>query len=267
MTYDPVVGRWLEEDPIGFEGGDKNLYRYVKNDPTNVTDPSGLAARIGRIESAFPVDSSDIRVCIGSVINNPNFLPYDRGPEPPPNFVGEYNDLKRTGNFKHPFWVVWDGDNMGDIIIQRWVVKTVTWFGHDDNLPPGTRHGYVAGRRITPDMDNAQPDHPSGGNVMPLAPTNRIYVRDAPGFADLKKYLRANPQLGNNPFPIAYKANFYERAVSRTDGQTKGELWYDIVIEARGYGPENVMRNELLNWHEEIPRAFGPFEKQPQRGK
>ena len=39
--YDPSVGRWLEEDPIGFEGGDANLYRYVRDDPTNDIDPTG----------------------------------------------------------------------------------------------------------------------------------------------------------------------------------------------------------------------------------
>ena len=40
--YDPVAGRWLSEDPLGFGGGDANLYRYVGNSPTNGTDPSGL---------------------------------------------------------------------------------------------------------------------------------------------------------------------------------------------------------------------------------
>ena len=40
--YDPSVGRFLSEDPIGFAGGDANLYRYVGNSPTNFTDPSGL---------------------------------------------------------------------------------------------------------------------------------------------------------------------------------------------------------------------------------
>ena len=29
--YDPIAGRWLSEDPIGFAGGDTNLYRYVGN--------------------------------------------------------------------------------------------------------------------------------------------------------------------------------------------------------------------------------------------
>src|SRR5262249_34496635 len=42
--YDPTVGRWLIQDPIGFEAGDPNLYRYVNNDATNATDPTGFAA-------------------------------------------------------------------------------------------------------------------------------------------------------------------------------------------------------------------------------
>jgi hypothetical protein len=40
--YDPKVGRWLEEDPIGFEAGDANLYRYVNNGPTCYVDSTGL---------------------------------------------------------------------------------------------------------------------------------------------------------------------------------------------------------------------------------
>jgi len=41
MTYNPLLGRWMEEDPLGFEAGDVNLYRYVGNDPTSAVDPSG----------------------------------------------------------------------------------------------------------------------------------------------------------------------------------------------------------------------------------
>jgi hypothetical protein len=39
--YDPTIGRWLSRDPIGEDGG-TNLYRYVGNNPVNLTDPSGL---------------------------------------------------------------------------------------------------------------------------------------------------------------------------------------------------------------------------------
>jgi RHS repeat-associated protein len=43
--YDPTTGRWLSQDPIGFEAGDANLYRYVENRPSTKTDPSGLEER------------------------------------------------------------------------------------------------------------------------------------------------------------------------------------------------------------------------------
>lgn len=39
--YDSSIGRWLQRDPIGFRGGDTNLYGYVLNDPVNFVDPSG----------------------------------------------------------------------------------------------------------------------------------------------------------------------------------------------------------------------------------
>jgi len=41
-VYDPRNGRWISRDPIGFAGGDVNLYRYVGNNPVNRVDPSGL---------------------------------------------------------------------------------------------------------------------------------------------------------------------------------------------------------------------------------
>jgi RHS repeat-associated protein len=40
--YDPAVGRWLSEDPIGFQAGDVNLSRYVGNEPIGKVDPKGL---------------------------------------------------------------------------------------------------------------------------------------------------------------------------------------------------------------------------------
>lgn len=43
--YDPVVGRFVSEDPIGFDGGDSNLLSYVVNSPYDLSDSSGLEAR------------------------------------------------------------------------------------------------------------------------------------------------------------------------------------------------------------------------------
>ena len=42
--YDAGVGRFVNEDPSGFDGGDVNLYRYVNNSPTNLVDPYGFEA-------------------------------------------------------------------------------------------------------------------------------------------------------------------------------------------------------------------------------
>jgi RHS repeat-associated protein len=39
--YDSTTGRFLTRDPIGFGGGDANLYRYVGNNPLNEVDPFG----------------------------------------------------------------------------------------------------------------------------------------------------------------------------------------------------------------------------------
>jgi RHS repeat-associated protein len=62
--YDPRAGRFISKDPIGFGGGDSNLYRYAdsvgkplivetnhyrytSNNPVNRVDPSGLDWKIG----------------------------------------------------------------------------------------------------------------------------------------------------------------------------------------------------------------------------
>jgi RHS repeat-associated protein len=39
--YDSLTGRWISQDPMGFDAGDSNLYRYVKNQAIDATDPSG----------------------------------------------------------------------------------------------------------------------------------------------------------------------------------------------------------------------------------
>jgi RHS repeat-associated protein len=41
-AYRPGIGRFMSEDPKGFDAGDYNLYRYCHNDPLDKTDPMGL---------------------------------------------------------------------------------------------------------------------------------------------------------------------------------------------------------------------------------
>jgi RHS repeat-associated protein len=39
--YNASLGSFISRDPLGFDAGDANLYRYVFNSPANYTDPSG----------------------------------------------------------------------------------------------------------------------------------------------------------------------------------------------------------------------------------
>jgi RHS repeat-associated protein len=48
--YDPAIGRFLSEDPLGFASGDVNFYAYVGNNPLGFNDPRGEA-----LETAWDV--------------------------------------------------------------------------------------------------------------------------------------------------------------------------------------------------------------------
>jgi len=52
--YDPALGRFLAEDPLGYGGGDSNLYSFAWNNPKNWSDPSrpSAAAEEGSIDQA-----------------------------------------------------------------------------------------------------------------------------------------------------------------------------------------------------------------------
>jgi RHS repeat-associated protein len=45
--YNPTTGTWQTQDPLGFAGGLANLRQYVGNNPTNLSDPTGLGGPNG----------------------------------------------------------------------------------------------------------------------------------------------------------------------------------------------------------------------------
>jgi RHS repeat-associated protein len=53
-AYHPGLGRFMSEDPKGFDAGDYNLFRYCKNDPEDLTDPMGLGPE-NNVKPAPPV--------------------------------------------------------------------------------------------------------------------------------------------------------------------------------------------------------------------
>jgi len=62
--YDPVMGRFLSEDPIGFGGGDGNLQRYVLNSPYRFLDPKGKSVLVGYAQ----LNDFSVKIAIAALI-------------------------------------------------------------------------------------------------------------------------------------------------------------------------------------------------------
>ena len=97
--YSPKMQRFLGEDPIGFAGGDENLYAYVWNNPLKWIDPHGLIL-------------ADPREQPGGGSGN------DRGPIPPINLPGQAGPGRPGGTnpMQLPPWFI---DRLRDIRDQR----------------------------------------------------------------------------------------------------------------------------------------------------
>lgn len=68
--YSSQTGRFVSEDPIGFHGGDSNLYRYVGNAPTRLRDPLGLQTTVVT-STGTPVNVSGTSYTVNSSSANP----------------------------------------------------------------------------------------------------------------------------------------------------------------------------------------------------
>jgi RHS repeat-associated protein len=131
--YDPQIGRFINEDPLGFDGG-MDFYAYADNNPVNEIDPLGLQGGMGPTKPPMPVPGSP-----GSQwkwVPDPNntrggrYEPdeWDPGLGPKPGVSWEHVGRGKPGEPGH-----WDLDK-GDGTRQRYDKR-------GNPITPGQAHG------------------------------------------------------------------------------------------------------------------------------
>ena len=97
--YDPTVGRFISEDPLGFGGGDVNLFSYVHNNPVNRIDPFGLDD-LNLLPPGSPewadvnlVTSPPVTFTVASHAN-PNWFSYPNGETALPGKAGGHDQTE-----------------------------------------------------------------------------------------------------------------------------------------------------------------------------
>jgi RHS repeat-associated protein len=105
--YDASMGRWVSQDPLGFDAGDSNLYRYANNAPTNGTDPSGL--REYQIKLRISVGFSDdvvtgVAQAVNPVLQLSNFPIRAKGIE---DMVSQIEERFKTKHRIHKYHRTW----------------------------------------------------------------------------------------------------------------------------------------------------------------
>ena len=102
-TYDPVLGRYTQSDPIGLDGG-LNTFTYVGGNPVNAIDPLGL-----RIQALGTTEEINL---INSWLNTFAKMPCESEPRKryeaiknsPIDFTISFLDMLRAGQY-HNFEV------------------------------------------------------------------------------------------------------------------------------------------------------------------
>ena len=126
--YDTNVGRWINRDPIGENGGE-NLYAFVKNEPTNLVDALGedFIALAGRPIDPLPTSAgfaqhysieyweSDCPAGIGKEWNTEEFTEKMKVFNPKRTAgvellaeAGKWKARVRAGDARHSKWKVQD---------------------------------------------------------------------------------------------------------------------------------------------------------------
>jgi RHS repeat-associated protein len=94
-VYSPSLGRFLQTDPLRFDAGDVNIYRYCGNNPMNGTDGTGLSVTLLSMPGAVPLgsfgDAGHIAETVGNDSSGYSVDSYG------PDNGGEFNNGNVTG--------------------------------------------------------------------------------------------------------------------------------------------------------------------------
>jgi RHS repeat-associated protein len=137
--YSPAVGRFVSEDPIEFGAGDANFYRYVANNPSNFTDPSGTekAVKVGEYSGPDGVKfiiyrQDDKAGTLYGVIETPDgqrqFFGYCAHT---PGANIEIVARDKQGNVN---WIYWVNIGTKDIIVRNRIQKELDDIGKNKDL-------------------------------------------------------------------------------------------------------------------------------------
>jgi hypothetical protein len=224
--------RFKIQDKCGFAAGDVNLFRYVHNDPTNFTDPSGLeeknvcsvkAITLVREVKELPKELQDKRPTYGKL--------WEEDEEVQPDNIGPFKDPNEKGNAAYVLWVVLQGENLHDCEVKR-VFHTTSRFGDTTRKYPKESKGFISKQKIT----SGQPDGPPNYNIKNTGTI--LILADGPGFAKLKPVKQ---------YPASYETNFYLVARSKKDGKIKAQIWYDVIIKTEAPGKVSVMKAYVVD--------------------
>ena len=127
--YDPIVGRYVESDPIGLSGGNYSTYGYVSAQPTMSVDPLGL------YDCTYSISAHSMN-CIPDFPGHPNFSSpsYVSGNNGSSSCPNCQNNPDKTGVKDH-----------GPIPVGTYAIGPIT-------KPGGSR------RRLTPDAPVGRTD-------------------------------------------------------------------------------------------------------------
>ncbi|MGF1498799.1 MAG: tandem-95 repeat protein [Elainellaceae cyanobacterium] len=137
--YAPELGRFINQDPIGFEAADTNLYRYVSNSPINATDPTGTIAALEYAGITDEIVLGDTGEALGAFIG---FLQGFANTQLV--FIGNILDIANSGGDILSEWGTAIGKTQQKMEEIELALKLL-FLNHDEGLAKGFVDGTDAG--------------------------------------------------------------------------------------------------------------------------